>query len=57
MALPRSEARQQALLAALSRLRSLRVADYALEPAAVHVTVGPEAEALLPLYEGLVQAR
>ncbi len=30
------------------RLRALNVIDYAVEPSAIHVAVGPEAAALLP---------
>ena len=54
IALPRSERRRDAVVGVLERLRSLRVVDFVFEPAAIHVTVGPDAEELLPLYEGLI---
>ncbi len=37
----------------LDRLRSLDVAAWVREPAAIHVTAGPDAEALLPLLDRL----
>lgn len=38
---------EEALVAVLQRLRALNVIDWVYEPGAVHVTVGPGAEALL----------
>ena len=38
---------ERALIAVLERLRALNVLDFVYEPGAVHITVGPEAEALL----------
>jgi hypothetical protein len=57
LAIPRSERRRAALVAVLDRLKSLRVIDFVYEASAIHLTVGPEAESLLPLYEGLVARR
>jgi hypothetical protein len=38
---------EEAVVAVLERLRALNVLDWVYEPGAIHVTVGPEAEALL----------
>jgi hypothetical protein len=38
---------EEALVAALERLRALNLLDWVYEPGAIHVTVGPDAEALL----------
>ncbi len=42
-----SRSGERALTAVLERLRALNVLDWVYEPGAVHITVGPEAEALL----------
>ena len=46
---------QRALETVLERLRALEVVDWVHEPGAIHVTVGPRAVRLAPLYEALVQ--
>jgi soluble lytic murein transglycosylase-like protein len=43
-----------ALVATLERLRALDVIDWVYEPAAIHVTAGPEAKALVPLLDRLI---
>lgn len=42
-----SDSQAQAFQFVLDRLRALNVIDYAVEPSAIHVVVGPEAQALL----------
>jgi hypothetical protein len=42
-----SDAQGQAFQFALDRLKALNVIDYAYEPAAIHITVGPDAEPLV----------
>jgi uncharacterized protein YcbK (DUF882 family) len=42
-----SDAQGEAFQFALDRLRALNVLDYAYEPAAIHVTVGPDAAPLV----------
>ena len=38
----------------LERLRAHNVIDFVYEPGAIHFTVGPEAERLLPLLDRLI---
>ena len=45
---------ERALVHVLERLRALRVIDWVFEPSAIHLTAGPDAERLLPLYEAVV---
>ena len=42
-----SDSQAAAFQFVLDRLRALNVIDYAVEPSAIHVAVGPEAQALL----------
>ena len=42
-----SDSQAEAFQFVLDRLRALNVIDYAVEPSAIHVVVGPEAQALL----------
>lgn len=51
-----SRAQARALEYVLERLRALNVIDWVYEPAAIHVTVGPDGERYLPLYDALVEA-
>ena len=56
--LARSGGRQErALTHVLERLRALSVSDWVYEPGAIHLTVGPDGERYLPLYETLVAKR
>lgn len=52
-----SRRQKRALVAVLERLRSLRVIDWVYEPAAIHLTVGPDGERMVPLWEGLSAPR
>lgn len=54
IAKPRAEA---PLRFVLERLQALNVIAWVEEPGAFHLTVGPEAEAFMPLYEALVVER
>ncbi|MDP8943957.1 MAG: hypothetical protein M3N16_07545, partial [Actinomycetota bacterium] len=45
---------ERALVHVLERLRALHVLDWVYEPAAIHLTVGPDAERLRPLLDALV---
>lgn len=49
-----TEGRRRALVDVLERLRALRLIDWVYEPTAVHITVGPDGDRMLPLYERLV---
>lgn len=51
-----SRAQAVALEHVLQRLQALGVIDWVYEPAAIHLTVGPDGERVLPLYEALVGA-
>jgi hypothetical protein len=53
----RSRAQERALTHVLERLRALSVIDWVYEPGAIHLTVGPDGERYLPLYETLVAGR
>lgn len=44
---------ERALVHVLERLRALRVIDWVFEPSAIHLTAGPDAERLLPIYEAV----
>jgi hypothetical protein len=50
----RNRAEEHALVATLERLRAHHIIDFVYEPAAIHFTVGPEAQKLLPLNERLL---
>jgi hypothetical protein len=45
---------ERALVHVLERLRATGVIDWVFEPSAIHLTTGPDAERLLPLYEAVV---
>ena len=45
---------ERALVHAVERLRALHVIDWVYEPAAIHLTAGPDAERLRPLLDALV---
>ena len=49
-----SRRQERALTHVLERLRALSVIDWVYEPGAIHLTVGPDGERYLPLYETLV---
>jgi hypothetical protein len=51
----RTRAQERATIATLERLRALNVIDFVYEPAALHVTVGPRAEELLPVLDKLIE--
>lgn len=53
----RSERQERALIHVLERLRALEVIDWVYEPGALHLTVGPRARPLMPLYRALDQGR
>lgn len=53
----RSDATEAELVHVLERLKALRVLDFVYEPGAIHFTVGPDAEAYLPLYEAVAGIR
>ena len=48
-----SRRQERALTHVLERLRALSVIDWVYEPGAIHLTVGPDGERYLPLYETL----
>jgi hypothetical protein len=50
----RNRREERALVAVLERLRAHNVIDFVYEPGAIHFTVGPEGETLLPLLDRLV---
>ncbi len=50
----RNKREERALVAVLERLRAHNVIDFVYEPGAIHFTVGPEGETLLPLLDRLV---
>lgn len=50
-----SRAQAVALEHVLERLRALSVIDWVYEPAAIHLTVGPDGERYLPLYDALIE--
>ena len=50
----RNRREERAFIATLERLRAHNVIDFVYEPGAIHFTVGPEAERLLPLAERLI---
>ena len=54
IAKPRAESVLRFLL---ERLQALNVISWVEEPGAFHLTVGPEAEAFMPIYEALVTDR
>ncbi|MEA2442805.1 MAG: hypothetical protein QOJ12_97, partial [Thermoleophilales bacterium] len=49
-----SRAEERAFIATLERLRAHDVLDFVYEPAAIHFTVGPEAQKLLALNKRLL---
>jgi hypothetical protein len=51
----RRRRQERALVAALDRLQALGVIAWVYEPAAIHLTVGPDGEKYLPLYDTLVK--
>jgi hypothetical protein len=53
----RSRRYERPLVQVLERLRALRVVDWVYEPAAIHVTVGPDGEEFLPLNDALLEKR
>ena len=50
----RNRREEKAFVAVLERLRAHNVIDFVYEPGAIHFTVGPEAERLLPLLDRLI---
>jgi hypothetical protein len=54
IAKPRAEAPLRFLL---ERLQALNAISWVEEPGAFHLTVGPEAEPFMPIYEALVEER
>jgi hypothetical protein len=53
----RNRRQERAFVAVLERLRAHNVIDFVYEPAAIHFTVGPEAEKMLPLLDQLIGER
>jgi hypothetical protein len=53
----RNRREERAFIAVLERLRAQEVLDFVYEPAAIHFTVGPEGERLLPLLDKLIGKR
>ena len=53
----RNRREERAFVAVLERLRAHNVIDFVYEPAAIHFTVGPEGERLLPLLDELIGKR
>jgi hypothetical protein len=53
----RNRRQERAFIAVLERLRAHNVIDFVYEPAAIHFTVGPEGERLLPLLDKLIGKR
>ncbi len=53
----RNRREERAFVATLERLRAHNVIDFVYEPGAIHFTVGPEGERLLPLLDKLVGKR
>lgn len=53
----RSKRQERAFIYVLDRLKTLDVIDWVYEPGAIHLTVGPDADRFMPLYEGLVARR
>lgn len=53
----RNRREERAFIAVLERLRAHNVIDFVYEPGAIHFTVGPEAERLLPLVDELIGER
>jgi hypothetical protein len=51
----RRRATENALVAVLDRLQALGVIAWVYEPQAIHLTVGPEGERYMPLYETLAR--
>lgn len=51
----RSERQADALVHVLERLRALNVIDWVYEPGAIHLTVGPDGERFMPLYEAVTE--
>lgn len=45
---------ERALVHVLERLRATGAIDWVFEPSAIHLTAGPDAERLLPLYEAVI---
>lgn len=52
---PRNRARHRAIEFVLGRLRALEVLDWVYEPAAFHVTVGPDGQAFRALLDALLK--
>jgi hypothetical protein len=50
----RNRREERAFIAVLERLRAHNVIDFVYEPAAIHLTAGPRAKALLPLNKRLL---
>ena len=53
----RNRRQERAFVAVLERLRAHNVVDFVYEPGAIHFTVGPDAERLLPLLDRLIGDR
>jgi hypothetical protein len=51
----RNEREEQAFIYVLERLRAHNIVDFVFEPGAIHFTVGPEGERLMPILERLIE--
>jgi hypothetical protein len=51
----RNKREEQAFIYVLERLRAHNIIDFVFEPGAIHFTVGPEGERLMPILERLIE--